>query len=233
MPNLLYKTVAPTETCLTSGPMAAMSPVVKKNERKGVSQTFRVRANGWRKGGVRAERRTTRATQTLRPVVRARARPSCGNERARPWRRPPPAMRYVPLVGFLCAVSVSTMPPFVTVSAAATFTKTPAPQGVTFVYCEGTSNVAPARVVVVVAAPRRPRLVVGVVTRVVVTLARIVIVIIASIRRLDVSTEPIHPSIRASNRSRRSRFRRSCLMLLLPRWHIITVVYCDFSSIIP
>jgi len=73
MPNLLYKTVAPTETCLTSGPMAAMSPVVKKNERDVVSQTFRVRAKGWRKGGVRAERQTTRATQTLRPVVRARA----------------------------------------------------------------------------------------------------------------------------------------------------------------
>ncbi len=221
MPNLLYKTVAPAETCLTSGPMAAMSPVVKKNERKGVSQTFRVRAKGWRKGGVRAERRTTRATQTLRPVVRARARPSCGNERARPWRRPPPAMRYVPLVGFLCAVSVSTMPPFVTVSAAATFTKTPAPQGVTFVYCEGTSNVAPARVVVVVAAPRRPRLVVGVVTRVVVTLARIVIVIIASIRSsrcVDGTHPSIHPSIRASNRSRRSRFRRSCLMSKKPRY---------------
>jgi len=107
-------------------------------------------------------------------------------------------MRYVPLVGFLCAVSVSTMPPFVTVSAAATFTKTPAPQGVTFVYCEGTSNVAPARVVVVVAAPRRPRLVVGVVTRVVVTLARIVIVIIASIRSsrcVDGTHPSIHPSM--------------------------------------
>jgi len=114
-------------------------------------------------------------------------------------------MRYVPLVGFLCAVSVSTMPPFVTVSAAATFTKTPAPQGVTFVYCEGTSNVAPARVVVVVAAPRRPRLVVGVVTRVVVTLARIVIVIIASIRRLDVSTEPIQPSIHSCIQSKPSK----------------------------
>lgn len=69
------------------------------------------------------------------------------------------------------------MPPFVTVSAAATFTKTPAPQGVTFVYCEGTSNVAPARVVVIAERPR-PRLVVGIVTRVGVTVARIVVIIV-------------------------------------------------------
>lgn len=70
------------------------------------------------------------------------------------------------------------MPPFVTVSAAATFTKTPAPQGVTFVYCEGTSNVAPARVVVTAEERPRPRLVVGIVTRVGVTVARIVIIVV-------------------------------------------------------
>ena len=85
------------------------------------------------------------------------------------------------------------MPPFVTVSAAATFTKTPAPQGVTFVYVEGTSNVAPARVVVCTAERPRPRLVVGIVTRVGVTVARIVIIgvlVVVQRESLVVSTTP-------------------------------------------
>jgi hypothetical protein len=93
------------------------------------------------------------------------------------------------------------MPPFVTVSAAATFTKTPAPQGVTFVYCEGTSNVAPARVVVIAERPR-PRLVVGIVTRVGVTVARIVIIIVIVVVRLVTKVSMCrHPSIHSRTKN--------------------------------
>ena len=134
MPNLLYKTVAPVVTFFTSGPTAETSPA-KINHREVSHPSIDARAGSMYR--VLASR-----AQTLKPPPRVpREGKGCIARRS----------FHAPLVGLRCALSVSTIPPLVTASAAATLTRTPAPHGTTEVYWAGTSNGAAARVVVDVA----------------------------------------------------------------------------------
>ena len=97
--------------------------------------------------------RCARGVHVSRPRVPARAQTLKPPPRV-PRDAPLPLARrslHAPLVGLRCALSVSTIPPLVTASAAATLTRTPPPHGTTEVYWAGTSNGAAARVVVDVA----------------------------------------------------------------------------------